>query len=258
MLSSNYKWKEDDGTMKIKFKKLAFFMLFVLSFTLLFSFGGEKASASEELSNAPDLSYETYDKLVNEGILGEDISYDLWVSINTESSEGGAFSSGVDEPTISTLAAYTLKTGDILISNGTSSAGLTGHAGIAISTSEILHISGPGAYPTVVSLDTWVSIYGKGKGGNVKTEVYRIASSYDASQAANWASNNYKGKKYSYGITTTLHKLDPTYCSKIVWQAYLNGPYSAQVFNPAGMIVLPYSLPSYFKKEADIKQVTTI
>ncbi|TQR32747.1 hypothetical protein C7Y47_11495 [Lysinibacillus sphaericus] len=257
MLGSKYKWKED-GTMKTKFKKISFFMLFVLSFTLLFSFGGEKANASEELPTAPDLSYETYEKLVNEGVLGEDVSYDLWVSINTESSEGAAFSSGVDEPSISTLAAYTLKTGDILISNGTSSAGLTGHAGIAISTSEILHIAGPGEYPSVVSLNTWISIYGKGKGGKVNTEVYRIASSYDASQAAKWASDNYKGKKYSYGITTTLQKLDPTYCSKIVWQAYMHGPYSTQVFNPAGMIVLPYSLPSYFKKEADINKVTTI
>lgn len=242
--------------MKSRFKKLSFFLLFVLSFTLLVGFSGEKAYASEELSTEPDLSYEVYEELINQGILGEDVSYEVWVSANTAPTTGGAFSTSDEHP--STLATYTLKTGDILISNGTSSFGITGHAAIAISSTEILHIAGFGDNPEVVSLSSWIKRYGAGKGGNSNTEVWRIASTYDANQAASWASTTYKGKKYSYNITGNLQGVDPTYCSKIVWQAYNNGPYSSQVFNPAGMIVAPYHLPNYFYSTADIKKVATI
>ena len=44
-----------------------------------------------------------------------------------------------------------LKKGDILVNNGTSSLGLTGHAGITITSSQVLHTPGKNSKPLVIS-----------------------------------------------------------------------------------------------------------
>ena len=59
--------------------------------------------------------------------------------------------------------------------------------------------------------------------------------------------NTYKGKAYSYMITTNLSGVDPTYCSKIVWQGFRYGARSTYANNPTANLVLPYSIPSYLK-----------
>lgn len=149
--------------------------------------------------------------------------------------------------------------GDILISNSTSSAGLTGHAGIAINETQVLHIVGAGHKPSVMSLSTWINRYGTGKTpGKTATWVYRVSNRTAAIQAGNWAIDNYRGKSYSYGITTTLSSKNPTYCSKIVWQAYRYGPSSSYVNSPPSLIVRPYELPAYFKSGYKPKYLTAI
>jgi len=72
-----------------------------------------------------------------------------------------------------------------------------------------------------------------------------------ASDAANWARKNYRGKNYSYEINTKLGQKDinPTYCSKIVWQAYRYGAGSSHATKPASNIIAPYSLNSYIKTD---------
>ncbi|EBF5117160.1 hypothetical protein FHZ94_15235 [Listeria monocytogenes] len=60
--------------------------------------------------------------------------------------------------------AYTLKKGDIFVTNATSSKGLTGHAGIAISSNKSLHIPG-GSTTKLYTLSQWKSAYtGKKRG----------------------------------------------------------------------------------------------
>lgn len=237
-------------------------------------------SYAEDLSQSKnDLSKSTYSNFIGEGVVSETVSYNSWVDINTndsfeeleeefpvpdrlmevDPSNEKDKSYSIPSVSYSIMAATSskgpvLKKGDILVSNATSSYGLTGHAGIAISSSQVLHISGAGAHPKVISSKTWQDRYGivKGQkeGSNIKTNVYRIKSTTNASKAANWAVKNYKGKKYDYIITPTISSKNPTYCSKIVWQAYR----SIKAVNyPAGDIPTPYGLPKYFKKAQNLK-----
>lgn len=145
---------------------------------------------------------------------------------------------------------YKLVKGDILISNATSAFGLTGHAGIAISSTQVLHIANKNSKPAVMSLNKWIARYGtEYNPGLSVTWVYRHSNRTVANQAGNWARDNYRGKQYSYGITTGIYSKNPTYCSKIVWQAYHYGPSGASFMKvPLLRIVQPYQLPTYFKK----------
>ncbi|EHD1589175.1 hypothetical protein JR590_002967 [Listeria monocytogenes] len=89
--------------------------------------------------------------------------------------------------------AYTLKKGDIFVTNATSSKGLTGHVGTAISSNKILHIPGGGSTTKLYTLSQWKSAY-TGKKGD--TWVYRPKSTSIATKAGNWAYKNYWNKKY--------------------------------------------------------------
>lgn len=258
-------------------KRFFVFLALILMFTFSVS---PKVSQAEELSQPPvDLSEDVYDQFVEEGIIDSSISYETWTSINTEDSFD-EFNSGIPVPNVlmevepdssktkgfsilsqsssdfgsSSTSGPTLKKGDILVSNGTSSFGLTGHAGIAISSTQVLHISGKGAKPLVITSKQWQDRYGivRGQieGNNTHTKVYRVGSTTNATKAADWAITNYKGKSYDYGITTALLSKDPTYCSKIVWQAY---NYIGGVDTPSSKIATPYGLPGYFKSAQNLK-----
>jgi len=153
-------------------------------------------------------------------------------------------------------AGYTMQPGDVFVTNGKSSYGLTGHAGIAISSTHILSIPGAGKKVHVIALSKWLQDYGDGLFD--WTRVYRVGSSTAAKKAASWATQNYQGTSYAYGITSNYLTKDPTYCSKIVWQSYLfNQSLVVQPTNAAN-IIAPYDLPTYFVNSANLTKVATL
>lgn len=108
------------------------------------------------------VNIDSYYELVNSGILDESISFEEFEIIqnedrNNEVKEKAKYQKNniqLEHPDdiagaiYSTLANIpTLVRGDILISNGTSSFGLTGHAGIVVGANEILHITGSNSIP---------------------------------------------------------------------------------------------------------------
>lgn len=223
----------------IKKAKKMISVVLVLALALMCTvtaFAAEPISSSEE--------YQEYLQLVSDGILGDDITFDYWQELKersalleTELEQSGEFSIVYDSTRAST---YSMQAGDVFITNGTSSYGLTGHSGIAISSTRILHISGPGEHPSKISLATWNSNY-TSKGW---TKVYRHSSSTVASQAATWANTTYSGSNADYSITMNLASTDVTYCSKLVWQAYYYGPSTHCANGPTVGVRLPYDLPT--------------
>lgn len=223
------------------------FLLFIAGFV----FAPSTSNAESIESVDTTLSYENYQKLIELEILDSNFPYETWVEINSEE-RTNHLNSGLNNNNPMLMAAPALVRGDILISNGTSSFGLTGHAGIVVGSNEILHISGPGKVPVVISFNTWSNNYGKAKGGIINTEVYRISNWTHRNNAADWARNKYENSGAGYNLLTSLDSFAYTYCSKIVWQAYYYGSSTPLVNFPASDIATPYGLPKYFKSTAGL------
>lgn len=206
--------------------------------------------------NASD-NYQDYLKLKDAGTLGDDISYELWEKLKADSMALEASLENSDEFTLvydSTDAkaptAYRLTAGDIFVTNKSSLGGLTGHAGIAISSLYIIHIEGPGHHPATIKLSDWNEIYSI---GGRWTRIYRHNSAGTALKAGQWAERTYKNSNASYVINADLSSTSKTYCSKIVWQAYHYGPSSPVSTTPVSGIVLPYSLPDLIRNVRLVK-----
>lgn len=148
------------------------------------------------------------------------------------------------------VGGFNIQVGDILITNGTSSAGFLGHAAIADDNTTILDIPKIGETTRVLTHQKWIDDYSK-KGW---VKVYRIKDSTLARDAARWADYNYYSSTGStvqnirptYGITLHLYDTNPTYCSKIVYQAYWYGTGSTSVMQAKTGIVTPYGLIECF------------
>lgn len=213
-------------------------------------------SASELGLESEDSLKEIYENSINNGELGTDVSFDLWRELYEESKQLEASflleSSSFESPSLTARAGYSMKAGDIFITNATVSSGIVGHAGIAINDTYVLHIPGPNKTTQLLTLSDWKSKYA---GSNGTTWVHRVNSSDLASKAANWALKNYYNSsgstssqniKPKYEITTAISSTDPTYCSKIVYQAYYNADQNVDgtwVYKKTG-IVPPYHLRS--------------
>lgn len=213
------------------------------------------SSAESNSSVKQDLSYETYLELIDLKILDESFSYEKWIEINSEERSNPLNSNVKNNSTSSTSSTFStssLVKGDILITNGTSSFGLTGHAGIVVGRNQILHISGYGAEPKIISYATWNKNYSKEAGGMINTEVYRISNTTQSNAAANWAIETYMDSGAGYSLMSSLDSFAYTYCSKIVWQAYYYGPSTPLVNEPTMGIATPYGLPTYFKSSAGL------
>lgn len=168
--------------------------------------------------------YQEYLDLIKDDVLGEDVSFEYWTEFKKESERlekifeesddfNKVYDSGDDK---SANAKYTMQQGDVFITNGTSSYGLTGHAGIAISSSKILHIAGKDEVPDTLYKWKWDRNYTK-KGW---TKVYRHKDNEIANKAGDWANDTYTDSKAKYKINRNLESTNETYCSKIVFQAY--------------------------------------
>lgn len=263
----------------INLKKISTLM-FLLSAVFVLFWGSLNASAEEvneefltySEDGTVELTYENYILLHELGILDKsELSYDVWVNDNIQPRENEfnsdtytndeAFSEETIE-SYSVESTSNLMKGDILISNGTSSMGLTGHAGIVVGRNQILHIMGSNYHPYITSYGTWEKTYGLKKPSSpnlpINTEVYRISNQTQREAAADWVVRNYynTNSMADYSLLGSLTSTNPTYCSKIVWQGYYFGPSQALVTKPLALAT-PYGLPTYFVKSANLKYVFT-
>jgi len=213
--------------------------LSLLLITTLFLGSGQGFLATDTKST---LSYEEYEELVREGIYGEDITYEMAQLLTGDPQLDDLLTS--DEFTsFQATASYTPEYGDILVTNSTSSKGLTGHSGI-VTVAGVLHISGPNANPKAISWSTWIKNY-------PKTNVYRPKDGYKSMLAAIWIQDIYltKNPNAKYQVNTKLYTYNETYCSKIVWQAYAVGvkEYGSTpaMDKPFGSVAAPYNLDNY-------------
>lgn len=183
-----------------------------------------------------------YQSLKNSGILGEDVTFEMYVDLATTAPPTDPVSPEFRNQAVRGVSD--LKPGDFLITNATSFDGYTGHAGIYTGNGFIMSIQKPGTHPAQMHVMQWMYNYNKpGKW----TKVYRPAPRYKGPNAGEWAINHYNGTNYSYGITTNIFGLNPTYCSKIVWQSYWYASGAVQVggmYQP--VIAKPYDMPKYF------------
>lgn len=208
---------------------------------------------------ADDKLFDEYQSYVEKGIIGSDISYEYWrylkeesLNLEKELGESDEFVCVYDTMNIGLMSTYSMEAGDIFITNGTSSAGILGHAGIAISSKEILSIAGPGCKPDTWYLYQWNSLYSYKEKG-CWTKIYRHSNKNVAQKAANWASSTYKGKSATYKITKNLTTTNETYCSKIVWQAYYYGPDTPVATGKTNEYRLPYGLPDKINNLSIVK-----
>ncbi|UXR51260.1 hypothetical protein [Staphylococcus simulans] len=116
-------------------------LILTASFTLLYF---SEATYANEVEN------DNYQRLQQEGILDNTVSEDQWNQFLQES-DSGKQSLENDSEIVPFSSGFRLKAGDVLISNATSSRGLTGHAAIAISSNKVLHIHSAGHHPAVHS-----------------------------------------------------------------------------------------------------------
>lgn len=214
----------------MKFLKLVMSLVLVLSFTLSLK---EVAHADSFNNSVNTDTYATNDDFSLESSVFSDV-YDNSSASITTNAVSALYYRGTSIP---------IKMGDVLVSNSTSSNGLTGHAGIVVNASgDVLTINGYGAPLIVEHMSTWNS-------KNVR--VMRYSNASVATKAAEWGRNyyhNYVGAVY-YGLVNTIGSYEKeTYCSKIVWDAYYFGgdvsidghtPYWSGLYGPYHLLNEP-------------------
>lgn len=219
-------------------------------------FSGTSVFASEITSASNDELRKQYEELQKQGALGTDITYEIWLDAITPTEEPKSElveqlkESGQIGLAQTMTPGYVMKRGDIFVTTSTNAPGLYGHAAIAVSGTYILNIRGPGYTTELLTLSQWKSSYNK---SGSYTWIYRPNDATVASEAGLWAYNNYYNPtggatqtiKPEYSITLNTFSTDPTYCSKIVYQAYHAAAEKLGknfVYNYWGQIVKPYDL----------------
>lgn len=127
-------------------------------------------------------------------------------------------------------AAITNKPGDIIVTKSTSAKGLTGHVGIYIDSTTILHTSGRASEPwSRTDTETkWHKKYPYSK-------VIRPTSSTLGKKAADNAVKYFKGKKIKYSLlSANLKSINTIYCSKIPWYSYYKAGKEFKILSTGG------------------------
>lgn len=152
----------------------------------------------------------------------------------------------------------TVRKGDILISAGPGIGGFVGHAAIMTSDKWVLEMPGGDGYVSgipdnnrQVLKDQWFEEH-----KTDWTTVYRNRDSSVAVQAARWADRHYydangsatKTIHVTYKIfPTAFRSFNPSYCSKLVLQAFYYGTGSKAVIrDPKNTAIIPNTIPTYF------------
>lgn len=155
--------------------------------------------------------------------------------------------------TFAVVDGFEIKAGDILITNATSSVtGYLGHAAIANGDNHILDMPGIGKENRQITTADWIKNYTK---SGKMIQVFRIKNQPGlASAVAKYADTHYystngtaaKDVHLTYGIDNHLYRVNPTYCSKLVFDAYWYGSGSQPVMQAVSGIVAPYYLIGTF------------
>lgn len=208
---------------------------------LLFLIGSLNVQAEQnlnELSSDFDLSYEAYEKLIEDGVLGTDVSFEYWVELNTRNS---IIESEPLTETFTTYATFPNKAGDIYVTRSTSAKGVLGHTGIVINSSTILMTSGWSSepYPMRISIADWHKRY-------PQTKVIRPNNSTLGVSAAARAIQYFDNKKIPYRITANPTNITNIYCSELVWYSYYKAGKEFKVYDKAmGLYLRPSIIAPY-------------
>ncbi|EAF6815802.1 hypothetical protein FZW90_06905 [Listeria monocytogenes] len=206
---------------------------------------------------------QVYQDGLKDDVYDTSMTYEAWIKLNNYGQPPVVDENWEEVPRNPMIRGvykgYTVKKGDILITNGTSSSGLLGHAAIANGNEYILDIPGKGKTTRQLTTREWMDNYDKH--GWIK--VYRLKDNSVANAAATWADKNYYSTKGSlkqdifpkYGLTGSRYAKNPTYCSKIVLQAFYFGTGSKPVVQVFPSLVTVYDLPNYFSKAYKPQQV---
>ncbi|MCO7125632.1 hypothetical protein NIE88_07600 [Sporolactobacillus shoreicorticis] len=195
-----------------------------------------------------------YRQAINAKIINSNTSYAEWLRANNY---GQMPEDNSNDLMVYTLAksggSFKFRTGDMLLTNHTSSYGILGHIAIATSSINIVDLPGKSGLKPLpnnnrhISIKKWLSQYSKGK---EYVKVYRIKSKSLANKVGTYAYHRFWAGKYSsgkhvhitYSLTPHLYSLSPSYCSKLVFQAYYYGSGKEKVVVPERGIVTPYGM----------------
>lgn len=138
---------------------------------------------------------QVYQDGLKDSIYNKSMSYEEWIKFNNYGQPlvvNGEWEEVPQKPMVKGVyKGYTVKKGDILITNGTSSSGLLGHAAIANGNEYILDIPGKGE-----TTKQWTTAKRmKEYDGKEWVKVYHLKNSSVANDAANWADKNYFSTK---------------------------------------------------------------
>ncbi|WP_188018724.1 YiiX/YebB-like N1pC/P60 family cysteine hydrolase [Macrococcoides bohemicum] len=187
----------------------------------------------------------TYDQLVSSGEIDPTvISREAWdKSVAEEKAaladiENDVDAGDIDDNGVVNQGAFSPKLGDILVTNNTISSRYMGHAAMYVGSGKVLEINGYGKLSGLHSYSTFKS---NGMAGNHWVKIYRTKSAW-GNDAVIYGVN--KLQKKTYDINLDLASTSPTYCSKLVWQAYNKGVGTASTKNDNlhYRIIKPYSL----------------
>ncbi len=141
-----------------------------------------------------------------------------------------------------------IKPGDMLVTNNTSSNGLTGHAAIVIDTVYCVETLGPGYYPQKTTISDF---FRKNSTSSTWVKVVRHSNTSAATNAAKWAASYVSTHSSTPYVIEDLYNYDKsTYCSKIVHNAYYYGAgvklkTSIVTINGVSIVVCaPYDIPN--------------
>lgn len=204
---------------------------------------------------------ENYDNAIKEGIF-KDITYDKWLEMNNYGQCPKLDPEVFDEIIIppksrrqKRSAKPPILSGDILITNSTSSSGFVGHAAIANGNEYVLDMpgtrNGRSKYDNNRQLRAWewFNDYNDGY-----IHVFRIKDRSVARQVGRYADRHYystngsatKNVHINYQINPYLYDMSTAYCSKLVFCAYWYGSGSLPVMRGMTGFLSPFALKNCF------------
>ncbi|WP_137657263.1 hypothetical protein [Listeria newyorkensis] len=189
---------------------------------------------------------------IDEEAIDSNISTEEWL-VGSNYGQAPIANDAVEDITLQLKASwngFTMKAGDIFITNATSSKGITGHAAIANSDNYILDMPGSKTGDNKnnnrqLTMASWMSSYNSGW-----IRAYRLKDQNLAKKLAKYADRNLfskygttqKTEKIDYAIDTHIYRKNPSYCSKFVFQAYYFGSGNIALMKPISGFMGPYGL----------------
>lgn len=197
--------------------------------------------------------YPVYVEGIQAKVFDQPLTYAEWLKLNNYGQAPKTNSDTLEDVTLqyATWKGVSIKAGDIFITNAAMSKGILGHAAIANGDNYILDMPGYGEGNRQSRATDWLNEYSQ-NGRWIK--VYRVKDQTLARQVASYADRNFysstgsatRNIKLDYNLSPHLYSKNPTYCSKLVFQAYYYGSGSKPVMKSPSGYVLPYGLVDTF------------